>query len=113
MSKRGFHFAAISKAVFTHEEGSDSSTAQECSVRLETSPNLDKSKYISPEGYVTQEGLKVCTLSLVMGLSANVALGVKEGWWSKEEHVEYIKLQLDKLTDKNNHQNIGPGIMEY
>ncbi|GAO43770.1 hypothetical protein [Flavihumibacter petaseus] len=111
MPKQQFHFAAISKIILEHEEGTPTSILKSTDLRLEVSGNLDRSVYLDGRGMPRRDALKPITQALLSGLTLNIAMGHEKGWWKDHEHIQYIIEQLQRQFVAQ--KETGEGMMEY
>lgn len=100
--KQRFSFTGVSKVDMSFTKGDKSSNHESTKFFLIPSDNLDKSVYTSNGGLPTKDGLKPLSIALVHGLIGALHLGEREGWWKKEEHLEWIMEELQKGAANTN-----------
>lgn len=94
-----FFFTAIAQLTMKHTPGEKGSKPVDSALHLDVSSNLDRKVYIDDETGITKAGHKPTTYTLIAGLVANIKLGHQQGWWDKEEHLKFVKEELDRMME--------------
>ena len=91
-------FSLTGKVVvtFDHNKGDAKSTHVSTDFNLLLTQNLDKKKYIKPDGLPTKLGSEAFTQCFVQGLVANMHMAHQEGFRDSAEHLRYIITELER-----------------
>jgi hypothetical protein len=95
MNNQDVHFVAISKLNIKHDLTTNKSRHDGVNILLETSENLDRSKYIKSDGYLTEEGNKILTQVLVQALIGNIHLAHQHNKIDSAKHLREIISELE------------------
>jgi len=88
-------FTAYAQLVVDYNPITQKGIPLETNLRIDCSPGLDKSKYISDETVFTAEGSKVATTAFCQALIGNIHIAHQYGFRDSAEHLRYI---IDTIT---------------
>lgn len=91
-----FHFAVISKMTLEQKKGEIKSFLKTADVRLEVSPNLDKSRYLDRDGLPLQDANMPILNTLVVGIVSHMRYAAQKGWMKEGEMMNYVTEQLHR-----------------
>ena len=90
MTSTQIHFTAIAQLVLDVNPITLKSTPVETNIRIDCSPELDESKYISEETVFTKEGSKIATMAFCQAIIGNIHIAHENGFRDSAEHLRYI-----------------------
>ena len=89
-------FTAMAQLVVNVNGITGKGTPEETNIRLDLSPGLDESKYLSEETVFTAEGSKIATIAFCQALIGNIHIAHENGFRDSAEHLRDI---LDTITN--------------
>ena len=95
----GASFAAIAVIDIVPNPDKKSSRVEACELHLETSNNVDDSKYFQSETVFTKEGVKALTYAFIHGLATAAKKSELSGFSTFDEARETTLKELNRVFD--------------
>lgn len=84
---------------FLHKAGTCQAAVKSFQVQLGVSDNLDPDSYLDGNGVPTRPGIKAIMNTMIQGLVTNILIGHQNGHWKKEEHLAFVKKEIQRAYD--------------
>lgn len=102
-----YSFKSTCEITLEFKQSSNMSKLKTTKFNLECSENIDISKYVDKEGFVTSDGSKVLSNVLIQGLIGNIHMSHQKGVRNDAEHLRWIISELERGFIENMEVGLG------
>jgi len=90
MTQNKVYFTAIAQLVLEVNPITNKFVPEETNIRIDCSPEIDESRYLSEKTVFTKEGSNIATIAFCQALIGNIHIAHENGFRDSAEHLRYI-----------------------